>query len=267
MSIVSAANTIANNATAAINGIARQASTAVNSATGTTTPATTNTSTPGSSTPTSDTAATTAANQAQASSKQLTTDKTQFLTLLTAQLKNQDPLSPMDSTAFTNQLVQFSAVEQQININSNLATLISLSQQSLLSNAANYVGKPIQANISTAPLQNGTLNAAYTLSGTSQNTVITIADSTGKIVNEQTGATTAGAYSITWNGQDSTGKQLPDGAYTVNVTAVGADNKPVTTTTTVYGTVTSVTSDPTTNATTLNMGAVKVPMSDVVSVG
>jgi len=217
---------------------------------------------------------TTATNAAQQAAKQaadaqstLNSDKTQFLTLLTAQLKNQDPLSPMDSTDFTNQLVQFSAVEQQININSNLSTLISLTQQGILSSAVSYVGKPIQADGSAAPLQNGALSASYTLSGKSQSTVITIADSTGNIVNSQVGSTQAGTYPITWDGKDANGNQLPDGAYTVNVTALGADNTPVTATTKVYGTVTSVTTDPTTNATTLNMGPVQVPMNKVVAVG
>src|SRR5215469_588525 len=98
---------------------------------------------PTSTTTTTTNAAQAAAQQATTSQNQLNADKTQFLTLLTAQLKNQDPLSPMDSTEFTNQLVQFSAVEQQININSNLATLISLTQQNVLAGASAYVGKAI----------------------------------------------------------------------------------------------------------------------------
>src|SRR5436190_23448556 len=92
-----------------------------------------------------------AAKNAAAAQSKLTTDKTQFLTLLTAQLKNQDPLSPMDSTEFTNQLVQYSAVEQQININSNLSTLITLTQQNVLAGASSYVGKAIQATSDKAP--------------------------------------------------------------------------------------------------------------------
>src|SRR5579883_738791 len=66
-------------------------------------------------------AATSAANQVAASQSQFSSNMSSFLTLLTSQLKNQDPLSPMDSTQFTNQLVEFSQVEQQIDINSNLS--------------------------------------------------------------------------------------------------------------------------------------------------
>jgi flagellar basal-body rod modification protein FlgD len=212
-------------------------------------------------------AATAAAQQAATSQQTLNADKTQFLTLLTAQLKNQDPLSPMDSTEFTNQLVQFSAVEQQIDINSNLSTMISLAQQGMMSNAVNYIGKAIQADVSTAPLQNSQLTGSYTLSTDSQSTVIAITDAAGNVVNTQQGQTKAGTYGFTWDGKDSNGTQLPDGAYNVTVTALGKDNAPVTTTMQVFGTVTSVTSDPTNNSTTLNMGTVKVPLSKVLSIG
>jgi flagellar basal-body rod modification protein FlgD len=213
------------------------------------------------------TAGTDATKKAAAGQQQLTADKTQFLTLLTAQLKNQDPLSPMDSTQFTNQLVQYSAVEQQININSNLATLITLTQQSVLSGASNYVGKAIQATSDTAPLQNGSLNASYTLSANSQSTTIVIRDATGNVVHSQQGQTKAGTYTLSWDGKTAGGEQMPDGAYTVTITALGQANKPVDTTTTVYGTVTSVTTDPTTNETLLRMGPVAVPLSKVVAVG
>ena len=67
---------------------------------------------------------TTGSDKVAQSKVKLSTDLNSFLTLLTSQLKNQDPLSPMDSTQFTNQLVQFSQVEQQININGNLSNLI-----------------------------------------------------------------------------------------------------------------------------------------------
>src|ERR1700744_3366520 len=104
-----------------------------------------------------------AANQAATSQVKLSSDLNSFLTLLTSQLQNQDPLSPMDSTQFTNQLVQFSQVEQQININSNLASLISLTQQSIASNAVNYIGKTIEGPSNNAPLTDGELKASYNI--------------------------------------------------------------------------------------------------------
>jgi flagellar basal-body rod modification protein FlgD len=208
-----------------------------------------------------------AANKATGDQAKLTADKTQFLTLLTAQLKNQDPLSPMDSTEFTNQLVQYSAVEQQININANLATLITLAQQSSLSNAANYIGKAIQATSDKAPLQNGQLTASYKLSANATNTTIVVRDATGAVVHAKIGETKAGSYIFQWDGKTAGGQQLPDGAYTVTVTALSGDNTPVDTSTTVYGEVTSVTTDPKTNETILRMGPVNIPLSKVVAVG
>src|SRR5262252_6561989 len=83
--------------------------------------------------------------------KQLSGNFSTFLTLLTTQLKNQDPTAPMDSNQFTQQLVEFSAVEQQINTNKNLQSLISLQTSAETINALPMVGKTIQYNESTAP--------------------------------------------------------------------------------------------------------------------
>src|SRR5215468_478605 len=66
-----------------------------------------------------------------------------FLTLLTSQLQNQDPLSPMDSTQFTQQLVMFSQVEQQINTNDNLQSLIALNLSQNANSAVNYIGRSV----------------------------------------------------------------------------------------------------------------------------
>ncbi len=208
-----------------------------------------------------------AAKKSAADQAKLTADKTQFLTLLTAQLKNQDPLSPMDSTEFTNQLVQYSAVEQQITMNANLSTLITLTQQSVLSASSNYVGKAIQATNDIAPLQNSELHTSYTLSGNSSSTTVVVRDADGNVVHTEIGETKAGTYTMAWDGKTSGGQQMPDGAYSVTVTALGKDNAPVEVKQTVYGQVTSVTTDPDTNETLLRMGQVSVPISKVVAVG
>ena len=85
------------------------------------------------------------------SSNKLAKDLDSFLLLLTSQLKNPDPLSPMDSTEFTNQLTQFAQVEQQINMNAGLNNLVGLTQQSIAGNAVNYIGKTIEGPSSSAP--------------------------------------------------------------------------------------------------------------------
>ena len=84
-----------------------------------------------------------AVNQVTTSKNKLAKDLNSFLTLLTSQLKNQDPLSPMDSSEFTNQLVEFAQVEQQISMNDNLTNLIGLTNQSIVTSAVSYIGKTI----------------------------------------------------------------------------------------------------------------------------
>src|SRR5258705_1931226 len=78
-----------------------------------------------------------------------------FLTLLTTQLQNQNPLDPLDTNQFTQQLVQFASVEQQINMNTQLQTLVSLQQTAQNSQALGFVGKTVTVKGSTAPLQSG----------------------------------------------------------------------------------------------------------------
>src|SRR5215469_8865250 len=101
------------------------------------------------------------ANGTQSSSNalnQLSGNFSTFLTLLTTQLKNQDPTSPMDSNQFTQQLVEFSQVEQQINTNSNLNTLITQGQTQIGAIATSYLGKGVSITNGNASLSNGVAN-------------------------------------------------------------------------------------------------------------
>src|ERR1700742_2166252 len=91
----------------------------------------------------SSTAASAAAAQNSASAQELSSNFNTFLTLLTTQLQNQDPLSPMDSNQFTQQLVMFSQVEQQINTNDNLQSLIALNLSQTANSAVNYIGRSV----------------------------------------------------------------------------------------------------------------------------
>src|SRR5258706_3924220 len=111
---------------------------------------------------------------AQRAQKQLSTNFNTFLTLLTTQLKNQDPLSPMDSNQFTQQLVQFSQVEQQIDSNKNLESLISLTKTQTTTNAVSYLGKTLTITDGTAALQNGAAKWAYSLPSDAASTKLMI---------------------------------------------------------------------------------------------
>src|SRR5690242_5441077 len=101
------------------------------------------------------------ASGAASAQKQLSSNFDTFLTLLTTQLKNQDPLAPMDSNQFTQQLVQFSQVEQQINSNKNLESLIALTKGRSAADAVSYLGKVVTLTDGSAALMNGQAKWAY----------------------------------------------------------------------------------------------------------
>lgn len=310
----------------------------------------------------SNVADTSAANASKAltGGKSLAKNFDTFLTMLTVQLKHQDPLSPMDSTQFTNQLVQFAGVEQQINANSNLEKLISSTNMNTKSQAIGYIGHYVEANSNQVPLQggvdtvtdkvnliggkatfnytlegtaattqiqiksaDGTLirtiagdaskgrheytwdgtdssgtavaNGTYTVTATSATTAgaavatsistttrtgtaafsytlgsdaatcaVVIKNSAGNIVRNLTAVGTAGRHEMTWDGKDSSGKDLPDGSYTVSVAALDAEGETVDFVTTTYGKVTDVSSD--SEGTLLAMGKVVTAIEDVLTV-
>lgn len=199
------------------------------------------------------------------SRKSLADNMDSFLTLLTAQLKNQDPLSPMDSTQFTNQLVQFAGVEQQINANNNLESLIGLSQTSIGATAVSYLGKEVQAESATMPLQDGAAKFTYTLSKDASDSLIVIKDSTGAVVKTMAGQKSAGTYHMSWDGKNAYGEQLDDGAYTLEIQAKDTDGKSMENIyTTTFGKVTAVANDG--DDVLIAAGPVLYGMSYIVSV-
>ena len=160
----------------------------------------------------------------------------QFLTLLTTQLKNQDPLSPMDSTEFTNQLVSFSQVEQQLRTNDTLTKLLSNSSASQTSLGLSYIGLNVDMQGTTFSYPGaGDSKMSYNLSTAASINTISVLDKDGATVYSQTGDTSIGMHDFTWNGKDQSGKQLPVGTYQLRVSALDKDNKNITVTTTVPG--------------------------------
>lgn len=164
---------------------------------------------------------------------------TTFLTLLTTQLQNQNPLDPLDTNQFTQQLVMFAQVEQQMKSNDQLETLIEINQSAQSTSALAYVGATVVVDDKTAQLTGG--SASWNLSVPAPSTAtITITDSTGQTA--YTGAFTVnpGNIAFTWDGKGNDGTQWPDGNYTITATAVDANNQPVAISTTVQATVQSV---------------------------
>jgi flagellar basal-body rod modification protein FlgD len=187
-----------------------------------------------------------------------------FLSLLMTQLQNQDPTSPLDSNQFTSELVQFSSVEQQINTNSDLTQLIQLTQASQVEQSSSMLGKQVTVNSTQLALQNG--SAAVNFTTTSPEPVaIAVSNAAGVQVASATLTSTAGSNTWNWNGQNGNGTQLPDGAYTVSVMALGTSGSTTAVPFTVTGTATSVVNN--SGTVDLEMGALSLPFSDVVSVG
>jgi flagellar basal-body rod modification protein FlgD len=226
---------------------------------------TTSTTSPISTTsPTSAAAVTQATNGT--SMQQLAGNFDEFLQLLTTQLQNQDPLSPMDTNSFTQELVEFSSVEQQINTNTNMQTLISLQQTSTDVSALQLVGSTVTVSGASAALSNATNSpATWTLNSPSSATGnITITNSSGQTVYTGTTPLNPGAQTYTWNGKGTNGTTWPDGNYTLAINATGANGQAVTVSTQVQGTVTAVNTN--VNPPTLTVSGQTVPLSSIQSV-
>ncbi|MFH1157931.1 MAG: flagellar hook capping FlgD N-terminal domain-containing protein [Pseudomonadota bacterium] len=165
----------------------------------------------------------------------------QFLLLLTTQLKNQDPLAPMDSTQFTNQLVSFSGVEQQIKMNDSLSKMLALSQTSQTALGLSYIGLNVALQGSQFEYPgSGVAQMSYTLPSDAAAGTVTILDGNNNVVYSQNAELSAGKHKFYWNGQDQNGTPAPAGAYTIRVGAIDKDQKNITATTIVPGMVTGV---------------------------
>jgi flagellar basal-body rod modification protein FlgD len=172
-------------------------------------------------------------------STEIASNFTTFLQLLTTQLQNQDPLSPMDTNQFTQQLVEFAGVEQQMKTNDTLSTLVSLQQSAQTTQALTLVGATVVVNGNTAQLANG--QATWSLTSTQPATAtVTVKSSSGQTVYTATGAVNAGSQTFAWNGVGSDGTTWPDGNYTLTATAVTASGQSTTVTSQVEGQVASV---------------------------
>ncbi len=164
---------------------------------------------------------------------------TTFLQLLTTQLKNQNPLDPLDTNQFTQQLVEFAQVEQQMKSNDQLTSLVALEKSAQTTTALAYVGATVVVDGSTAQMTGGTAN--WSLNVTKPSTAsITISDSTGQNAFTGTVAVNPGTQTFTWNGRGNDGRLWPDGSYTLTATAVDANKQSVAISTEVQAVVDSV---------------------------
>jgi flagellar basal-body rod modification protein FlgD len=191
----------------------------------------------------------------------LNTDYNQFLQLLTKQLQNQDPLDPMDTAQFTQQLVQYSSVEQQINQNKRLDQLINLQSSTNTYAAANFLGNTVAIDSNQLSLQGGKASFQYSIEHQGAKALLRIADAKGQVVAIQEANSDVGSYQVTWNGQDASGHQLPDGLYQVSVEYEDSAGQDYSAPITVYGTVDSA--DIKDGNVSINVGSVNYPVDKV----
>jgi len=195
----------------------------------------------------------------------LSGDYTAFLKLLTAQLQNQDPLKPMDTKDFTQQLVQFAGVEQSIATNKNLENMIKLQQSAQTAQATAYIGRTVQALGDTQEkATSGATTWGYKLEGDTAKTDVFIFNSSGTLVYQGTGNTKIGEHEFAWDGKDMNGITMPAGEYTLRVSAKDAANANVRSLTTVNLKVTGV--EFASDGPRLVSGKTQINMDDIVRV-
>lgn len=188
-----------------------------------------------------------------------------FLGLLTTQLKNQNPLEPMDADKFTQQLVQYSGIEQQIKSNSLLTDVIGqLSANSMMS-VLGFMNTEITAGGATTELKNGA--ASWSLQSPSSSTVtakVTIRNAKNEVVSSQDYTLNPGAHTYNWNGKDKNGIQLEDGNYTISVDAKDATGSVIQVGTQTKGVVTGI--DFSGDAPILLVGNKRLRIAEITSV-
>jgi len=205
-------------------------------------------------------------SQSGQSRNKLANDLDSFMTLLTAQLKAQDPLSPMDSTEFTNQLVLFAQVEQQINQNENLESILHSTVKTQQAMAIQFLDNYVEVQTDRVMLQDGEAVFTYGLSDNAKDVKIIVKDEKENIVRTFDGESYEGLHKITWDGTDADGEAVEDGVYTLQVTATERDDaeEELKTWTTTLGKVTGVATDG--DATYLAIGDLSVDVNKVLGV-
>lgn len=186
-----------------------------------------------------------ASNNPATKEHKTTMDQDAFLTILVAQLTNQDPMNPMEDKEMTSQLAEFSSLEQLTNINTNIKAMGADDEYQQMLAATSFIGKSVKAqgyNLSKEGDAVSTLH--YGLGETVNNLRMNIYDQSGDMVSSiDLGSKQAGSYQYTWDGRDANGKELPDGSYSVAMVAEDVNGEPVLVQTEVAGEVTGVVSE------------------------
>ncbi|MBI5587533.1 MAG: flagellar hook assembly protein FlgD [Deltaproteobacteria bacterium] len=187
----------------------------------------------------------TVAPQSQAAkSAQGALGKDDFLKLLVAQLKNQDPLNPTDNTQFVAQLAQFSSLEGITNLNKSMEGISSSMSALQNSNAANLIGKSVKAEGSDFSYSGSPVTVGYDLTGAASSVKVSVFDAAGRLMRTIEGAAQpSGVHDSVWDGKDMNNNPSQPGSYSFTVTARDSANNAVSANTYVYGRVSGVNFD------------------------
>lgn len=206
----------------------------------------------------------TSGTKSSAAFNKLSNDMDMFLTLLTTQLKNQDPLDPMDNAEMTNQLVQFANVEQQITQNRNLEQMITLLNAQSAATSVAYIGKDIQYTDSTTMYAGAPVTFGYTPEKTAETLTINVVDAEGNTVRQLDGEKSAQRHTVVWDGLDDDGNPVPEGQYTFMPVAKNADDKAIKVATDITGRATGAAMDDT--GSYILVGDLAVDVTKIVAV-
>ncbi len=184
--------------------------------------------------------AATANGAAAQDGKKLADDFDDFLVLLTTQLQNQDPLDPMDSGEFTQQLVSFTGVEQQIQANQNLELLANLSRLQNLASSASYLGTDALTVRDLGDHNGDGIKWQYQNTAVTDQLTLEVRNSTGDLIYSKTGDTKLGTHEFNWDGLDAAGNMVEDGNYKLEIIAKNSDGNELTPNIFVQETITAV---------------------------
>ena len=206
----------------------------------------------------------TTSNASQAND-QLFEDYEAFLQLLTTQLQHQDPLDPMDTAEYTDQLTQYAILEQNVATNDNLEQLIGLTTTSTNTAALQYIGQTAEIDSNYAMLSDGSATWSYSPSETTAEVSLIVRDQDGRQVYEESGETGIGEQTFVWDGQTNRGSTAANGIYSLEVVASDRNGEAVATEVTSFGEITGV--DTTNGDVVYVVGELRVSEAALLGIG
>lgn len=159
----------------------------------------------------------------KSATSQLSANFDTFIKMLTTQLQNQDPLEPTDTSQFTQQLVMYSQVEQQLGTNTKLDNILTALSANNANTYMDYIGRTVAAQSDSLVLTGGTSTVSYTLPDNAASVKVQVLDANNNVVVTLNGDPKLGDHNVTWDGKMADGSQMTDGKYKFKIVALKED--------------------------------------------